>query len=142
MNKILLTYLLLFLLYSCANETIYSGKILNKENFDNINFENKENLINKLGHPSYIDPITSNFYYFSQKEEKKSIFNTNIEYSLLFAFKFDENDKILETKVYNLKNKLDISNIEEETQNNLIDRGLLEKIFGGVGPRRELTNSP
>ena len=33
-------------------------------------------------------------------------------------------------------------NIEEETQNNLVDRGLLEKIFGGVGPRRELSSSP
>ena len=37
-------------------------------------FENKSKLINKLGTPSYIDPIENKFFYFSEVSEKKSIF--------------------------------------------------------------------
>ena len=39
----------------------------------NINFENKNKLISKLGYPSYIDPIENKFFYFSEVSEKNSI---------------------------------------------------------------------
>ena len=39
----------------------------------------------------------------------------------------------LKTKVYNLLDKGDLEIVSEETENNIIKRGLIEKIFGGVG---------
>ena len=130
--------ILLFLVYSCSNKTIYSGKILNQDNFNNINFSNQENLINNFGYPSYIDPITNKYFYFAEKEEKKSAFKKKINYSLVFVFEFDQNKNIKNSKVYNLNSKNNIDVINEVTENEIIKRGLLEKIFGGVGPQQEI----
>ena len=137
MNKILFI-LICILIISCSNETIYSGKILNQENLSNINFENKEKLINILGIPSYIDPIENKFFYFTEKKEKKTILKKDIEYSYIFVFKFNKNDIIVQQNVYDLSNSKEISLITEETDNNIIKRGLIEKVFGGVGPQQEL----
>ena len=137
MNKILFI-LICILIISCSNETIYSGKILNQENLSNINFENKEKLINILGIPSYIDPIENKFFYFTEKKEKKTILKKDIEYSYIFVFKFNKNDIIVQQNVYDLSNSKEISLITEETDNNIIKRGLIEKVFGGVGPQQEI----
>ena len=42
---------------------------------------------------------------------------------------------------YNLQNKNEISLAKDETSNNIVRRGLIEKIFGGVGPQ-QLPTSP
>ena len=130
------------LIFSCSNETIYSGKILKQENLKNINFKNKKNLLNNMGEPSFIDPIENKFFYFTQKKNKKSIFTENIEYSYVFIFKFDENEKIINSQVFDLKNTTDIQIIKTETNNQIVERGLLERIFGGIGPQDQLPNSP
>ena len=51
-------------------------------------------------------------------------------------FKFDINDNVIEKKVLNLNEvqKTEINKIR--TKNNIIERGLIEKIFGGVGTQR------
>ena len=67
MVKKFLFIIIVFLITSCSEKTIYSGKIINQENLDNINFKNKETLILKFGHPSYIDPIENKYFYFTQK---------------------------------------------------------------------------
>ncbi len=136
---ILFTFTLIF---SCSNETIYSGKILKQENLKNINFKNKKNLLNNMGEPSFIDPIENKFFYFTQKKNKKSIFTENIEYSYVFIFKFDENEKIINSQVFDLKNTTDIQIIKTETNNQIVERGILERIFGGIGPKDQLPNSP
>ena len=59
---------------------------VNKAATGDINFENRENLISKLGYPSYIDPIENKFFYFSEKSEKKSFFTRDVEYSYVFVF--------------------------------------------------------
>ena len=131
-----------FILANCSNKTTYSGKILNNEELKEINFINKEILIDKLGNPSYVDPIENKFFYFSEKSEKKSIFKKDIKYSYVFVFKMNENEEIIETKVFNIK---DIENIEfssDKTSNQIVKRGLLEKIFGGVGTQQELPTTP
>ena len=142
MFKYIIFITLLIFLYSCSNNTIYSGKILNQENFDNINFKNKETLLTKLGNPSFIDPIEEKYFYFSEKKQKKRFLNKDVEYSFVFIFKFDEYDNITDTKVYDLKDKKDIDIIETETSNEIVKRGLLERIFGGVGSQQELPNTP
>ena len=136
-------YICIFLiLANCSNKIIYSGKILKNDELKEINFTNKEKLLNKLGNPSFIDPIENKFFYFSEKSEKKSMFKKEIKYSYVFVFKMNENEEIIETKVFNTK---DIENIQfsnDKTSNQIVKRGLLEKIFGGVGNQQELPTTP
>jgi len=120
----------------------YSGKILNQETLQDLNFTNKEKLIRKLGNPSYIDPIENKFFYFTEKSEKKSIFKKEIKYSYVFVFKIDKDESIIESKVFNTKDINNIKFSEDKTSNEIVKRGLLEKIFGGVGTQQELPTTP
>ena len=136
-------YIIIFLtLANCSNKVIYSGKILNKEQLEDINFLNKEGLVSKLGQPSYVDTIENKYFYFSEKSEKKSIFNKEVKYSYVFVFKIDKNDEIIETKVFNTEEVKNVSFSNDKTSNEIIKRGLLERIFGGVGTQQELPTSP
>ena len=136
-------YIIIFLtLANCSNKVIYSGKILNQEQLEDINFVNKEGLVSKLGQPSYVDTIENKYFYFSEKSEKKSIFNKEVKYSYVFVFKIDKNDEIIETKVFNTEEVKNISFSNDKTSNEIIKRGLLERIFGGVGTQQELPTSP
>ena len=142
MIKVIIYICFFLILSNCANKITQSGKILKQENLKNINFINKENLINELGYPSYIDPIEKKFFYFSEKSEKKSILKKEIKYSFVFVFMFNEEDKIIDTKVFDTKNIKNIKFSDDKTSNNLIRRGLLERIFGGVGTQKELPTTP
>ena len=136
-------YIIIFLtLANCSSKIIYSGKILNQEKLEDINFLNKEGLISKLGQPSYIDPIENKYFYFSEKSEKKSFFNKEIKYSYVFVFKIDKNDEIIYTKVFNTEEVQNVRFSNDKTSNEIIKRGLLERIFGGVGTQQELPTSP
>ena len=141
MRKIIV-FLIVFLISSCTNENIYSGKILNQDKLNNLNFENKTNLLKNLGNPSFIDPIEKKYFYFSELKNKKSAYNKKINYSYLFVFEFDQNDAIISSKVYDLKSSKNIKLVEKETDNQIVKRGLLESIFGGVGPQQELPTTP
>jgi len=142
MVKIFFYICIFFILSNCSNKTTYSGKILNNEELEEINFTNKERLINKLGNPSYIDPIENKFFYFSEKSEKKSIFNKEVKYSYVFVFKIDENDQIINSQVFNIKDIKNVKLSKDKTTNEVVRRGLLEKIFGGVGTQQELPTTP
>ena len=142
MLKLLIYISVLFILANCSNKITYSGKILNEEVLSDINFSNKTKLLNKLGNPSYIDETQNKLFYFSETSEKKSIFKKKIKYSYVFVFKIDENEQIVETKVYNTKNIKNIEIINEKTSNEIVKRGLLEKVFGGVGTQQELPTTP
>ncbi len=142
MGKVSLYICIFFILANCSNNTTYSGKILKKEQLEDINFVNKEKLISKLGYPSYIDPIENKFFYFAEKSEKKSIFKKNIEYSYVFVFNIDKEGLITETKVYDTKEIKNINFSKDKTSNEIVKRGLLERIFGGVGAQQELPTSP
>ena len=127
---------------NCSNKTIYSGKIINQEQLKDINFENREKLITKLGKPSYIDPIENKYFYFSEKSKKKSILKKEIKYSYVFVFKINQDDQIIETKVFDTKDIENIKFSNDKTSNEIVKRGLLEKIFGGVGTQQELPTTP
>ena len=142
MVKTIFYIFIFFILANCSNKTTYSGKILNNEELNEINFTNKEKLISKLGNPSYIDPIENKFFYFSEKSQKKSIFKKEINYSYVFVFKMNENEEIIETKVFNTKDIDTIKFSDDKTPNQIVKRGLLEKIFGGVGTQQELPTTP
>ena len=142
MLKIFLFIIVVFFITSCSNKTIYSGKIINQENLKNINFKNKETLISKLGHPSYIDPLENKYFYFSEKSTQNNPINKKTEYSYIFVFSLNENDEIINSKAYNLKNKDEINLVSEQTSNSIVKRGLLERIFGGVGTQQDLPTTP
>ena len=142
MSKIIIYIGIFLILANCSNKTTYSGKIINHETLESINFENKIKLISKLGYPSYIDPIENKFFYYSEVSEKKSILKKEIKYSYVFVFKIDEFDQIVETKVYNTKDIEKIKFSNDKTSNEIVKRGLLEKIFGGVGAQQELPTTP
>ena len=142
MVKIFFYICIFFILSNCSNKTTYSGKILNNEELEEINFTNKERLINKLGNPSYIDPIENKLFYFSEKSEKKSIFNKEVKYSYVFVFKIDENDQIINSQVFNIRDIKDIKLSQDKTTNEIVRRGLLERVFGGVGTQQELPTTP
>ena len=142
MVKIIFYICIFFILANCSNKTTYSGKILNNEELKEINFTNKEKLISKLGNPSYIDPIENKYFYFSEKSEKKSIFKKEIKYSYVFVFKIDENDQIINSQVFNIKDIKNVKFSNDKTSNEIVKRGLLEKIFGGVGTQQELPTTP
>ncbi len=131
-----------FTLANCSNKTTYSGKILNNEELRDINFINKENLISRLGNPSYVDPIENKLFYFSEKSQKKSILKKEIKYSYVFVFKMNENDQVIDSQVFNIKDIKSVKLSNDQTSNDIVKRGLLEKIFGGVGTQQELPTSP
>ena len=142
MVKTIFYICIFFILANCSNKTTYSGKILNNEELNEINFTNKEKLISRLGNPSYIDPVENKFFYFSEKSQKKSILKKEIKYSYVFVFKMNENEEIIDTKVFNIKDIDIIKFSEDKTSNQIVKRGLLEKIFGGVGTQQELPTTP
>ena len=142
MSKYIFYICVFFILANCSNKTIYSGKIINQEQLKDINFENREKLITKLGKPSYIDPIENKYFYFSEKSKKKSIFKREIKYSYVFVFKMNQDDQIIETKVFDTKDIENIKFSNDKTANEIVKRGLLEKIFGGVGTQQELPTTP
>ena len=142
MVKIFFYICIFFILANCSNKTTYSGKFLNNEELEEINFTNKDNLISKLGTPSYVDPTENKFFYFSEKSEKKSIFNKELKYSFVFVFKINENNQIINAQVFNIKDIKDVKLSKDKTTNEVVRRGLLEKIFGGVGTQSELPTTP
>ena len=142
MYRFIILIISLLLINNCSNQISYSGKIFNEENIQKLDFKNKNNLQNKLGNPSYIDPISGKFFYYLERNTQKSAFNKNTDYSYIFVFEFNENEIITDTSVYDLKNNKNIELVKDETGSSILKRGLLEKMFGGVGPRQEISTTP
>ena len=133
--KLFLLFITIYIFTGCSEQTIYSGKIINQENLENLKASNKNELIERFGNPSFVDPIQNKLFYYTEKVKENSFFNKKTEYSYLFVFKVDKNDLIISQKAYNLQNKNEISLAKNETSNNIVERGLIEKIFGGIGPQ-------
>ena len=95
-----------------------------------------------MGSEMCIRDRDNKFFYFSEKSEKKSIFNKEVKYSYVFVFKIDENDQIINSQVFNIKDIKNVKLSKDKTTNEVVRRGLLEKIFGGVGTQQELPTTP
>ena len=131
--RILLILTILILCVGCNEKILYSVKIFNEENFDFAKLKNKGEVVDKLGNPNFIDPIEKKYYYFSEKKHMKNFFKQKIINRIMVVFIFNENETIKLISQYDLNDEQDIKNIKETTPNELIKRGLLRKIFGGVG---------
>ena len=129
-KKAFLTFIIL-LLISCSEKTTYTGLILN-ENINDFEINNKNDLISLLGEPNYIDHIENNYYYFSEKNISKNQLSKETIDRLILVFYFDDKDNIINKKRLNLNNEKKINISENRIKNNLIKKGIIEKIFGGV----------
>ena len=131
--RLLLVLMISILFVSCNEKILYSGKIFNEENFDFAKLKNKEEVVDKFGNPNFIDPIEKKYYYFSEKKYVKNFFKQKISNRIVVVFIFNENETIKSVSQYDLNDEQDVKNIKDSTPNELIKRGLLQKIFGGVG---------
>ena len=138
--KIIIIVILSQYIFGCVEKTTYSGKIITNEDL-NLKLLNKNELINKFGKPSYIDNISKKYFYFTEKKKETNFFNNKVEYSYLFVFQINDNDKIVNSESINLLKEKNHKYRNIKTSNNIIKRGLLERIFGGIGTN-PLPNSP
>ena len=114
----------------------FSGKIITQDDLSNIEIYNKNDLLKTFGQPSYIDTIQKKYFYYTEKSKSKNFYSNKIEYSYLFVFELNQNDEIIGSESINLLNTNNIKYQKIETENNIVKRGLIEKIFGGVGPNK------
>ena len=127
-------------IFGCVEKTTYSGKIITNDDLD-LNILSKNELINKFGQPSYIDNLSNKYFYFTEKKKETNFYNKKIEYSYLFVFEINNNNKIINSESINLLNNKNHKYRKIQTSNNIIKRGLLETIFGGIGTD-PMANSP
>ena len=128
-KAILLFFLLLII--SCSEKITYTGLMID-EKINYLEINNKDELVKLLGQPNYIDPIENNFYYFSEKNISKNRFVKKTVDRLILVYYFDNENNIINTKKLNLDNEKKIDISENRIKNDLIKKGLIEKIFGGV----------
>ena len=138
--KIIITVILSQYIFGCVEKTTYSGKIITNDDL-NLKILNKKELINKFGKPSYIDSLSNKYFYFTEKKKETNFYNKKIEYSYLFVFEINENDKIVKSESIDLLTEKKHKYRKIQTNNDIIKRGLLETIFGGIGAN-PMTNSP
>ena len=138
--KIIVFITLSLYIFGCAEKTTYPGKIITDEDL-NLNILNKNELLNKFGQPSYIDNLSNKYFYFTEKKKEANFYNKKIEYSYLFVFEINDNDRIVNSESINLLEDKNHKYRKIQTNNNIIKRGLLETIFGGIGTN-PMPNSP
>ena len=138
--RVNLIIIVFFLFASCNEKITYSGKIINYNSLNLNDFEYKMDVINKIGQPNYIDPIDNKYYYFSEKTENTNFFNKKIIDRIMLVFTFNQDGSIESFSKFDLNDEKDIQYVKEQTPNELIERGLIEKIFGGVGGPTPIQN--
>ena len=127
-------------IFGCVEKTTYSGKIITNDDLD-LKILNKNELISKFGQPSYVDNLANKYFYFTEKKKEMNFYNNRIEYSYLFVFEINNNDQVISSESINLLKTKNHRYRNIQTNNNIIKRGLLETIFGGIGAS-SMPNSP
>ena len=127
-------------IFGCVEKTTYSGKIITNDNLD-LTILDKNELFSKFGEPSYVDNLSNKYFYFTEKKKEKNFYNNKTEYSYLFVFEISDNDKVVSSESINLLKEKNHKYRKIQTNNNIIKRGLIETIFGGIGAN-PMPNSP
>ena len=138
--KIIIILILTQYIFGCVEKTTFSGKIITDDDLD-LKILNKSELIDKFGQPSYIDNLSNKYFYFTEKKKETNFFNNKVEYSFLFVFEINDNNKIVKSESINLLKEKNHKYRKIQTSNDIIKRGLLETIFGGIGTN-PMPNSP
>ena len=138
--KVILMVILSHYIFGCVEKTTYSGKIITNNDLD-LNILNKKELFSKFGQPSYIDNLSNKYFYFTEKKKETNFYNKKIEYSYLFVFEINDNDRVVNSESINLLKDKNHKYRKIQTSNNILKRGLIETIFGGIGTN-PMPNSP
>ena len=129
--KILILFISIFTL-SCTEKIYYSGKILSNDiNFKS--FKNKNELVSAYGNPSMIDPIQKKYYYYTEKKIITNFFDQKIDERTMIVFTLDKNENISDSMKYDLSDYRNINIFNRTTENNIVEKGFIEKVFGGIG---------
>ena len=135
-------FFICFLTYSCTSTIEKSG--LSEIDKFSTSFEglNKTEIIEIIGNPSSLDSLNNSFIYYSEVNNKKNIFNNKILSRNIYVIKFDKNDSFISLNhfVIDDKNKVQIS--KDTTDSEIIKMGYIEKIFGGIGNKKDLNTLP
>lgn len=131
--KFLLTILIIIFLQNCTERIEYTGKIFDNKIFDISSFKTKDDILNTLGDPNYIDPIEKKLFYISQKEIYMNFFDKEIVERRIIVFTFNDQNMTTSSSEYNLDDENKIKLVNSKTENLIVERGIIEKIFGGVG---------
>ena len=131
-KKFVFLFLIIILIGNCTEKIAYSGKILNNNEIDYSNVKNLEEIISLMGQPSYIDPIENKYYYFTEQKKMKNFFNQKVVNRNITVFFFDSDYRVTNIKEYGLNNQKEIDYAKAETPNEILEKGFLEKIFGGI----------
>ena len=126
---------------NCSEKISYSGKIIDDDIAKFSKFVDKNSVIIELGQPNFIDPIENKYFYFSEKYKYKNIFDRKIENRTILVFNFNKQNQIISFDTYNLSDQQNIEFSKATTSNDLLERGLMEKVFGGVG-KTYVPNTP
>ena len=137
--KVIIFISLFFIILSCVEKKSYSGKLID-ENFKYDSLLTKNQVISNLGQPNFIDPIENKYFYYFETTINKNFFSSRIDKRKMIVFNFKKNGSISSFKQYNLNQEQQIKFIKDKTKNNLVKRGLIEKIFGGIG-RNPISNT-
>ena len=137
--KIFIIILYSLLLVGCSEKISYSGKIIDSD-FNYQSISDKTQLLKQLGAPNFIDPIENKYFYFSEKTITKNFFDQKINDRIMIVYNFNSKQEIISSIKYNLDDENEIKFINDKTINNLTKRGLIEKMFGGVG-KQQLPNT-
>lgn len=138
LRKKLLVIILFFFIINCSEKTYFSGTIIN-EDLNYNKFTNKKELIDSLGNPNFIDIIENKYYYYNERTLSENLFKEVVKDRLILVFLI-KNEKIISLNKYNLNDKKKLKIMKETTKNNLIETGIIKKIFGGVNPSN-MTNT-
>ena len=123
----------LIFIFGCTEKTTFSGKIISEKELFNLKILNKKDLLVFFGFFCYIVFLFITNSHTTEKKKSKNFYNNKTEYSYLFVFEINNKNKIINKEVIDLLNKNSHKYIKEQTDNNIIRRGIIEKIFGGVG---------
>ncbi len=141
MRIFLISIFCILFLSNCSEKISYSGKIIDNDLTKLSKLADKNSVIYELGQPNFIDPIENKFFYFSEKYKYKNIFDRKIENRTILVFNFNIENKVISFDNYNLSDQQNIEFSKATTSNDLIERGLMEKVFGGVG-KTYVPNTP
>ena len=131
-----------FLSYSCT-PTIEKTGLTEIDKFST-SFEglNKSEIIAIIGNPSTLDTLNNSFIYYSEINNKKNIFNNKVLSRNIYVIKFDDNNNFSNLAHFAMDNNNKIKISKKTTDSEIIKTGYLEKIFGGIGNKKDLTSMP
>ena len=137
-----LFFLIIFFIISCNSTNIKKYGIIDINKFS-INFDgmSKDQVVNTIGYPGTNDTINNSVIYYSQTTKEKNLFNNNIVSRDIFIVNFDKDDIFLDINHYILEDNQKLKIVKSETGYQIMDTGIIERIFGGVGKRTTLPGS-